>query len=359
MFKLHAIQAAYGDCLLLEYGTVPRRFILIDGGPPDTFRLHLSPVLEEISRSGSLLDLVILSHVDNDHITGLLDYFAELRATPDKFPVPNGLWHNSFTAAIDPNGVIQPRLSSLITQNRAGVMSESGLAVMGIQEGANLRTHSLALGVPINDRFPNGLLTVDNAIRPLVFDNLEITIIGPTKANLEELEQEWIAWLDTHENSILSDEPFVMTNSDKSRPNLSSIMFLAKADNRTMLLTGDGRSDHLLDGLGQAGLLDPNGRLHVDVLKLPHHGSSRNITKTFFRKVTANTYIASANGRDGNPDLATLIWLVETAKEEQRQVEIVVTNQTPSVDKLQSEYQMNQFGYSVRTLTSGQHSIIV
>jgi beta-lactamase superfamily II metal-dependent hydrolase len=150
-----------------------------------------------------------------------------------------------------------------------------------------------------------------------------------------------------------------MSNSDTTLPNLSSIMFLAKAEDRTMLFTGDGRSDHLLQGLAQAGLLDDKGRMHVNVLKLSHHGSDRDVTKTFFRKVTADVYVASANGKDDNPDLATLIWLMEAAKEQQRNVEIVVTNQTPSIEKLQEEYASDEYGYSVRILKQGKHEIVV
>jgi hypothetical protein len=176
---------------------------------------------------------------------------------------------------------------------------------------------------------------------------------------LNNLEQEWIEWLDANEDAIMSDDPFVMANSDGSIPNLSSIMLLAEADGRTMLFTGDGRSDHLLDGLGAAGLLDAAGRMHVNVLKLPHHGSNRNITKTFFKKVTADTYVASANGRDDNPDLATLIWLVEAAKDQQRDVKIVVTNRTPSVKKLLEEYPLADFTYTVEVLATGKHSIVV
>lgn len=359
MFELHAVQAAFGDCLLLKYGTNSPRYILIDGGPPDVFPGHLDPVLREIAQSGAPLDLVALSHVDADHVTGLLDYLVKLRVPNNGLPVPAGLWHNSFASTVDPNGLIQPRLASLISQTRASVMSLSAMAVQGIQEGASLRAQALALDLPINDGFPNDLITVDSAPGTKQFDNLELTIVGPTQTNLDALEQKWIAWLDEHENDIMSGDPFVMANSDGSVPNLSSIMFYAKADNRTMLLTGDGRSDHLLDGLGQAGLLDANGRLHVDVLKLPHHGSNRNITKTFFKKVTADTYVASANGRDDNPDLATLIWLVEAAKEQQRQAEIVVTNKTPSVKKLLEEYPTNEYPYSLKTLPAGQHSIIV
>jgi hypothetical protein len=151
----------------------------------------------------------------------------------------------------------------------------------------------------------------------------------------------------------------VMANSDRTIPNLSSIMLLAKADSKTILLTGDGRGDHLLQGLGQAGLLSPTGSLHVDVLKLMHHGSDRNATKTFFKKVTADVYVASANGKDDNPDLATLIWIVEAAKEQARDIKIVVTNSTPSVKKLQSEYDPNEYRYELEVLDSGKHQLVL
>ena len=360
MFELHAVQAAFGDCLLLKYGTNSSpRYILIDGGPPDVYQMHLSHVLQQIVNEQAPLDLVVLSHVDKDHVIGLLDYFTALRLPNHGLPVPTGVWHNSFSATVDPNGLIAPRLSALIAPNVASVMSNSGMAVQGISEGVGLRTQVLALNLPLNNGFQGGLITVDNSPGTLTFSNLQLTVVGPTQANLDALEQKWIDWLDNHENAILSGDPFVMANSDASVPNLSSIMLLAEADGRTMLLTGDGRSDHLLDGLAQAGLLDANGKMHVDVLKLPHHGSNRNITKTFFRKVTADIYVASANGRDDNPDLATLIWLVEAAKQQQRQVEIVVTNETPSVEKLLQEYPLNEFTYTLRTLAPGQHAVVV
>jgi glyoxylase-like metal-dependent hydrolase (beta-lactamase superfamily II) len=132
---LHVIQAAFGDCLLLEYGAHLKRYILVDGGPPDTFRFHLHPILTQITNSGGIIDLVVLSHVDADHITGLLEYFTELRTVNHGLPVPPGLWHNTFTATIDPNGVIHPRLAGLITPSRANTMSVSGSAVQGIREG--------------------------------------------------------------------------------------------------------------------------------------------------------------------------------------------------------------------------------
>jgi hypothetical protein len=83
------------------------------------------------------------------------------------------------------------------------------------------------------------------------------------------------------------------------------------------------------------------------------------MTKKFFRSVTADRYVVSANGKDDNPDLATLIWLVEAAHEHARNIEIIATNSTPSTDKLLEEYPEAEFGYSMTIMPQNQHSITV
>jgi hypothetical protein len=363
MLTLHVLQAQFGDCLVLEFGTdAEPHFILVDGGPPLTYERVLGPSLKEFAQRSRTFDAVILSHVDNDHIIGLLDLFADLRqeeanGQPTTIQIRE-LWHNSFSRTVDRSGHLQQRLKSLLATAGATqqmqLMSES---TKGIGEGNSLRLAALAMPVPINPGFPDDLITVETGgIR--TFENLTLRIVGPTQQNLDELAAEWTAWLDTHEAAIRSGDPFAMANADRSIPNLSSIMVLVQADGRSILLTGDGRSDHLLDGLGRAGLLN-NGSLHVDVLKLPHHGSNRNITKTFFRKVTADQYVASANGKDDNPDLATLIWLVETAHEQNRRAHIVATNRTLSTDKLQAEYPPAEFGYELRILAANERQFSI
>jgi hypothetical protein len=77
------------------------------------------------------------------------------------------------------------------------------------------------------------------------------------------------------------------------------------------LLTGDARGDYLIEGLKQEGLLDANGKLHVDILKMPHHGSDRNVDPSFFSTITADHYLASADGTFGNPDRPTLEMLID------------------------------------------------
>ena len=64
-------------------------------------------------------------------------------------------------------------------------------------------------------------------------------------------------------------------------------MEIAEAGGKRILLTGDARGDKIIQGLELVGALEPNGTMHVDVLKMPHHGSDRNMETSFLRRITA------------------------------------------------------------------------
>jgi beta-lactamase superfamily II metal-dependent hydrolase len=77
-----------------------------------------------------------------------------------------------------------------------------------------------------------------------------------------------------------------------------------------MLLTGDARGDKILQGLNSAGL-QANGKIDVDILKVPHHGSDRNVSTDFFRWVVAKHYVFCGDGSNCNPHAATLAMVTE------------------------------------------------
>ena len=360
MFALTAVQAFFGDSLLVEYGDPGSpRYVLIDGGPAHTYEKHLSSVLQRLKQAGRDLDLMVLSHVDTDHVTGLLDLIADVRGgNAASLPSIKALWHNSFASTIDPNGALAPRLRAMLATAGAQSMAQSAIAINGIAEGHQLRTQALAVPIPLNPGFDDSVIMAETAGAPWKSKNLELTVVGPTEPNLQALRTDWEDWLTENEDALNNtDHPYVMANSDRSIPNLSSIQLLAKADGKTMLLTGDGRSDHLVQALKQAGLLDAGGKMHVDLLKLPHHGSDRNVTKTFFKKITADIYVASADGKDDNPDLATLIWIVEAARDAARKIRIVCTNETESTQKLADEYNVDEYGYTLEVMGDGKHEV--
>jgi hypothetical protein len=78
-----------------------------------------------------------------------------------------------------------------------------------------------------------------------------------------------------------------------------------------MLLTGDARGDKILRGLELVGAMPAGGSIHVDLLKVPHHGSAHNVERKFFERVTADHYVFSGNGEHGNPERETLEMLLD------------------------------------------------
>lgn len=369
MLRLHVLQARYGDCLILEYGegSAPR-YLLVDGGPRHVYNRRLQALLQGIRDDGGEIEMAILSHVDDDHVHGLLDLLTDLqwqrtRGVPETIAIGE-LWHNSFSGTLGED--IETRLKRLV--GRAGAvrsaMPRTDTTCRDIGQGSDLTQYAQNLELPINPRFgPDGIVTVEQATEPIALGDLTLRIVGPTEENLENLREDWLAWLREHEERILvpdiAQADRAAKQADTSVPNLSSIMVLAEADDRTILLTGDGRGDHLLQGLERAGLLDSEGRLHVDVLKLPHHGSKYNVSKEFVQAVTADQYIVSASGRHGHPHKNTLRWIVEAAQEHGRPIKIVATNTTRSLREIVQEYNPGEYGYQLEIMPEGEQEIVL
>jgi beta-lactamase superfamily II metal-dependent hydrolase len=364
MFKLHAVQARFGDSLIIEFGSENKpRFVLVDGGPPQCYEDALAPALQSIVGAQGQVELAVLSHVDNDHVVGLLDLLAALEEdhandVPPRTRIKQ-LWHNSFDRSMDPTGEIAQRLQGIMAlAGTAGVaMPFSTDALLGIREGYRLRTLATQLGIPVNKGFENDLITTATTKAPIKLGPLTLRIVGPTQENLEELRKEWLAWLAKTEADAAK-KPSLAANADKSIPNLSSIIILAQCEGRTMLLTGDARGDHIITGLEQVKLLQ-KGKLHVDVLKLQHHGSNRNITQKFLETVTADTYVVSADGTHDNPDYDTLKWLLQAAKKQKREVEIVVTNATTATRQIVKDFKPASHGYTLTVRPKQATSVAV
>jgi hypothetical protein len=385
VLALDVVQAAFGDALVLRFGSARQpRCILIDGGPSVSYAGSLRPELAAMAAAGERFDAVVLSHIDNDHVEGLLAYLAELRSAdgePSDLPSIGELWHNTFSLSAG-GADIAPRIREVLAGLEEGAAAESAPAdstgfagpahapgtamrtltgiLMGVGEGDALRAAAVALGIPINPRWPERLVLLDRspAIR---MGGVSIRVVGPSRAILDRLRTQWLAWLAKH--ARVADAPrgaasmAAAASADSSVPNLSSIVLLVRGQGASLLLTGDGRGDHILDGLAEEDVLDPAGGLHVSLLKVPHHGSSRNASEEFFRRVTADRYVISANGRHDNPDLPCLIWIVDTAREAGRPIELFMTNETPATTRLLKERPPDKWGYIVTTMPPDQQTM--
>ena len=151
----------------------------------------------------------------------------------------------------------------------------------GFQQATDLTSLANSLKIPINPEFDK-LVLIEDVPKSIKFKDITFRILGPTKKNLEKLREEWKNWLDKKKlNENLEFE--LLQILDKSIPNLSSIMFLVEDKNRKILFTGDGSGDDIINVLTRNAMLDKQGKFHVDILKVPHHGSDRNVSREFFQ----------------------------------------------------------------------------
>ena len=305
-FALEAVQAHEGDALLLRYGTAAdSRLVMIDGGPADTYEPWIRPRLEALARGRAPLtvELLMVSHIDDDHINGVLDLFEQLAdADGPGGPAPvtvREVWHNSFR---DLTRSEPPR--ELAERERAVSRTSRPSIVRSVPQGRALRALVERLGLPLNAQGADGVIT--DAVAPVVLaGDLTLTVIAPNQQRVQALQEKWQATRGVAPALERAVDP------DDSVFNLASLVVLAEYHGRTMLLTGDALDKDILDGLEHAGYLDADGRAHVDVLKLPHHGSDRNVSTEFFRRVMADHYVVSGDGKHDNPELATIQMLAD------------------------------------------------
>jgi hypothetical protein len=430
MLKLRVVQARFGDCLIVESGSGKRRkHVLIDGGPGRVYEPFLRKELARIAGEGGQVDLMVLSHVDNDHVLGLLELMTELKETRSLgspgLPGIRRIWHNAFQEILPEAGEEAAMLEEIVLQRPVGAdelpasaaeelpgersleeppealpelespsepagppetapggagdlapggepAPESEPAIdegpifaldpdldLGIGEGVRLQLANELLGIPRNAGFRQGLITLEQARRPERIGSLRLWVLGPTGANLEELREKWLRWLDDRAGRVSFGVGEPVVEPDDSINNLSSIMLLAEAGGKRILLTGDGRSQDIVAGLEQAGLMEADGTCHVDVMKVPHHGSARNVVGELFDRVTADSYVFSADGRHGNPDWQTLVWLVEAVNRQGRAVRFYATNWTASLRRLVKERPGERNHYTLTVLEEGESVLVI
>jgi hypothetical protein len=330
-FSLDVIRARKGDCLMVHYGTkTAPRLMMIDGGPSDVYKPNLRPRIEQLRDDRGLddndslpVDVLMVSHVDDDHIKGILDLTKELRTQkadgePRLIRVQT-LWHNCFDDLLTTTpeelkvqaGFGTAALDGQIDVDESSEEFEVAKVLASIPQGRTLRDDAEFLrdhvSWKLNDKFGGKLIITKDGSTPVTLDGgLKCTVIGPMQPQLQALQNEHDAFLREKKKQAATSSTLAAFVDD-SIPNLSSIVVLAEAGGKRMLLTGDARGDKILDGCRLAGLLaDDHKTMHVDVLKVPHHGSANNMEVSFFKTITADHYVFSGNGEHGNPERETI-----------------------------------------------------
>jgi hypothetical protein len=274
-----------GDCLLVEClrEGAPAWRMLVDGGPPDSW-----PMLEARLQPDPRLDVAVITHIDSDHIGGMIPYFQSplARHVVD-------VWFNG-----------RPHLPE-VGGTRSVAQGESVVAaLLGHAGGAALPWNLAFGGGPIDTGPEAGFIQVQ------VPDGPRITVLSPTTKRLSVLARQWYDALEQARRGTDEDlgpdplapladlEPLAAEASgkDTSAPNGSSIALLVEHRGASLVLGADAFGNVL--GAGLKGVAAARGlnALPVDAFKLPHHGSKRNVLRALLQVAPAQHYVVSSNG---------------------------------------------------------------
>jgi beta-lactamase superfamily II metal-dependent hydrolase len=311
LFSLEALRAKHGDSLLLHYGDPEEpRLIVIDGGPSGVYKDALKPRLEELrdEAGGKLtIEILMISHLDSDHVRGVLDFSRDLLKKPAmqaQYKVKT-LWQNAFDDVVE--GAADPAEAA----EAGAVPAELEATVASVNEGRQLRDNAEELEWKPNKGFDRFVLAPGDEGVVIDLDPLRLTVVGPRQEELDALRVAWAKEVKKLKKAKPAEAAKIAAYLDDSVYNLSSIVCIAELGDRRMLLTGDARGDKILASLKAGGFLNREGKMELDLLKVPHHGSSRNLDPDFFKRLPARHLVISANGDYGNPDVETLEMISE------------------------------------------------
>ncbi|WP_406334889.1 ComEC/Rec2 family competence protein [Streptomyces sp. NBC_00203] len=330
MIRFTMMPGEDGDCLLLEYGddTFVRR-ILVDGGRSGTYPL-IKPTLAGLD---GLVDLLVVTHVDQDHILGVL----ALMDDPDRSVEFADVWFNGFDQLLDSEG-------------------------FGAVDGEKLTSALLAQKVPWNDAFGGRSVEVG---RELAWfdDGSTMDVLSPDRGQLERLAPVWSA--ECAKNGLIPGrdpdelppvegfEHFGAPNveqlaaspfkPDTSKTNLTSIGLLFEFEDKRIVLTGDADDRRLVASirpLAEAA----GGRLHLDVLKVAHHGSDHNLSNELLGLIDCDRYLISTSGaRHGHPNEIAVARILQHGGDEKE----IVFNYRDRAAMWDVAALKNRFGYTV------------
>ncbi len=301
--ELKILKAGSGDAILLSFDDEEgiKRNILIDcGRNKEHFDGFILPELEKIIERNENIDLVIITHIDQDHIKGFEYLFRDIEDKKTKISYDNILqvWFNS-------------SYTNLVEDNKS--IEEQDISY---QEAKRIEGH---LSKNLKDRW-NTNVSFEKRDEENIknFHGAKITIISPTLSKLSEyrdkLKEEVDISSQTDYNSSVSDtKEWLKRNTvvnDKGLKNASSIAFLFEYKDKSILFLGDAIPDIVEANLET--ILEEEGVqfLDLDFLKLSHHGSIYNIGDKFLDFVQCDNFIISTNGGNKHPNKRTLVKII-------------------------------------------------
>lgn len=295
--KIKFLKAFNGDAILISFkenGT--KRNILIDGGMPATYEKkgkngkleygELKETVENIRSNGEKIDLLIMTHVDDDHIGGLLKWFEK---DNDVHKVIGKVWFNS-GRLISEYFDEQEQAENLLE-----IPDESSLTSIG--QGVKFEDYIEEKG--IWDR------SIVVALEYFEYLGIKFKILSPSPDKLKLLHGKWEKEKPESLDTSAEKNDYDLTlrqhierdkfKEDTAIHNGSSIAFIMTLGKKNFVFLADAHPTVVADSLKAFGY-SKQKPLKSELVKISHHGSKANNSTEILELIMTNKYVISTNG---------------------------------------------------------------
>ncbi|MBF8982718.1 hypothetical protein IZY60_04105 [Lutibacter sp. B2] len=271
------VEKAYnGDCIWLRYGTEDNiSNIIIDSGPA-VFAKGFKKLMDKIVNSGELIDLLVLTHIDNDHIKGFSKFILNKNCDHIK-----KVWFNG-------------EGSKIYLENQPH-SPESAMKLTDYMKGKGLKVTT-----PVHMGYEDSI------------NDAKIKVITPTLESIQRVSKEIDKEIDKctphspKELHIEKDIDIVIKDDeykkDKSITNRASISFVFSYDGVNIAFLGDVHAEDVIYGKNK---YFKNKEIHV--IKVAHHGSEYNTNKELLQCMKASEFIISKKGAISKRTIARIV----------------------------------------------------
>lgn len=330
--SIKMLQALEGDCIFLQFTYEDKVFnMLIDSGPIACWNASLKCFLDELIEEHKKIDILVLTHIDSDHIGGALKLFKEDRY----YSLIKNIWYNGLgqimniselkpdikdekvyrkviEGHIPLNDCIEEQISAKQSESLSKLIDEAQVPINSICAGKAVCDVISRLKIT-DDFYIDVLLPSMNRLSDLlqVFKKelnminmgVKLSVTDDSKTAFE------YTLLDEMDNTVISEpinsnslnlqdiEEWSLSTSteDRSITNASSIALCISFYGKKYLFPGDAVEEDLIDALATWSYSN-NQVLVFNVIKMPHHGSNKNCMN-LLDIIDGEYYLISTDGK--------------------------------------------------------------
>jgi len=283
MTSVKILKAGQGDSILIRFLGNDSKYknILVDGGNSKAeYQNHLKKEILQIRENNESIDLLIITHTDQDHVKGI-QYLLNDEEINKK--IIKQVWFNSFDSSFSPDNNDISYIESCKIQN---LLIEYGISR------------------------DNNVVVLDD-LSPIDFFGAHITILSPYQSDLEKLIVKNDLDIAAYGNDYgFSLDELIEGNSnifidknedlDTSLENIVSIAFLFELNEKSFLLLGDAIPNTIEKSVEKLIKQRRIGHLQVDFIKLSHHASQKSLSFKMLEYIKTQNYAVSANRNKSN-----------------------------------------------------------